>query len=437
MKRLVAVLGWAMPVLAQYAGPAILSRGDAPTAMSAGPQISFRPFVDVDGIYDTGLAGVSVNAQGALANSAAEGIQLVGGISGSHSWRHTQIGLDYRGDIRHYAKTTYYDSTDQSILLGIKHQFTRHISLNLRENGGMYSLGTGLLGLSPTVPFDPSQSFIPTTDFFDNRTVYATSQADLIIQKTARLSFDLGGGGFLNRRRSSALFGVNGADAHGDVQYRLTRRITIGGNYTYTHFHFTGILSSTDMHGGVGTFAMQLTRRLEFSGYGGFMRVETKFLQNVPVDPTVAAIIGITEGTEVSYSVRYTPNLSARLSESFSRGVLYIAGGHTITPGNGLFLTSSITNISTGYTYTGLRRWSFNAQAAYNNAESIGNVVGNYKDITGGVTASRKITHAVHTLGAFSVRKYQSGSFSLYNRVVYDVRVGIGFAPGDVPLRIW
>ena len=208
-------------------------------------------------------------------------------------------------------------------------------------------------------------------------------------------------------------------------------------NYTYTHFHFTGIFSSTDMHGGVGTFAMQLTRRLEFSGYGGFMRVETKFLQNVPVDPAVAAIIGITEGTEVSYSVRYIPNLSARLSESFSRGVLYIAGGHTVTPGNGLFLTSSITNISAGYTYTGLRRWSFNAQAAYNDGESIGNVVGNYKDVIGGVTVSRKITRAVHTLGAFTVRKYESGSFSLYNRAIYDVRVGIGFAPGDIPLRIW
>src|ERR1035437_10553014 len=41
--RMLAVLAWAMPLFAQYAGPAILSRGEAPSAL-AQPQIDFRPF---------------------------------------------------------------------------------------------------------------------------------------------------------------------------------------------------------------------------------------------------------------------------------------------------------------------------------------------------------------------------------------------------------
>jgi len=436
LKRIVVVLGWAMPLFAQYAGPAILSRGDAPSGMS-GPQINFRPFVEVSGVYETGLTGVSLNAQGQLANTAAEGVELGFGVSGSHSWRHTTIGLSYRGNIRHYDKATYYDGTDQSLLLSLRHQFTRHIALNLRESAGLFSENLGTPGLAQTVAYDPSQSYIPTTDFFDNRTIYASTQADIVIQKSSRLSFDIGGTGFLNRRRSTALYGVTGGTAMADVQYRISRRTTIGANYNYNHYSFTGIFSSTDINGANGTYAIQLTRRLEFSAYGGFSRVETKFVQNVPVDPAITAIIGITEGTSVIYSVRYIPNVSARLSQTIPRGVLYISGGHTVTPGNGLFLTSTMTNITAGYSYTGLRRWSFNLGAMYDDNNSIGNVTGRYRDVNGTLSASRQVARSIHAILSLSARKYESNAFTLYNRVFYTARLGIGFTPGDVPLRIW
>lgn len=437
MRRLLAVLGMAMPVFAQYAGPAVLSRGEAPSAM-AGPQLSFRPFLEVTGVYDTGLSAVAVNSQGDIANQSSPGVSVVAGISGSHGWKHTSIGLSYRGDYIHYTRNSSYDSTDHSFLLGVKHQFTRHVLLDLRESAGILKRDYGLLGtISPAVPFDPSQSYVPTTDFFDNRTIYGSSQADLVIQRSTRLSFDFGGDFFINRRASTALYGVTGESARGDVQYRLTRRMTVGGNYNYTHFSFNHLFSSTDIHGAAATLAYQLSRWWEFSGYGGFMRVETKFIQNVPVDPAVTAIIGITESTEVVYSVRYVPNISARLSRTFQKGVLYASGGHTVTPGNGLFLTSSLTSATLGYTYTGLRRWSFGANANYQKADSIGNVIGTYGGYSGTLNFSRQITRAVHVVGSFTARKYDSSDFPKYNSVVYQGRLGLGWAPGDVPLRIW
>jgi len=73
MQRLAALVFLAAPAFAQYAGPAILSRGDAPAAMIA-PQIDFIPFLSVVGVYDTGLAGVSLNSQGELANASSEGV---------------------------------------------------------------------------------------------------------------------------------------------------------------------------------------------------------------------------------------------------------------------------------------------------------------------------------------------------------------------------
>ena len=108
-----------------------------------------------------------------------------------------------------------------------------------------------------------------------------------------------------------------------------------------------------------------------------------------------------------------------------------------MTPGNGLFLTSKAINATTGYTYTGMRRWSFTAQAMWDRSDSLGNVLGRYSDISGGLSASRQIVKSVHFVAGAEARRYQSPSFTLYNRTVYDVHVGLGFSPGAIPLRLW
>src|SRR5215469_5841403 len=402
-----------------------------------GAQIDFRPYFEVTGIYDTGLAGVGVNTKGELGSTAAAGIQVAGGISGSHSWRHTTIGLDYRGDFNHYDKTTFYDSSDQYVALGIRHQFTRHLILNLRETAGLFDRNYNLGAIQQTLPYDPSQSTLPTTDFFDNRTEYLNTQADVIYQRTARLSFDFGGSGFINRRRSTALYGVTGAAANGDVQYRLTRRVTIGGNYRFEHFSFTRIFSSTDLHTATGTLAMRISKQLEFTGYGGVTRAETKFVETVPVDPAIAALLGIVAAQQVAYGIRYTPDVHARLSYLVPNGFFYATGGHMVIPGNGLFLTSEATTGALGYNYTGLRRWSFGVTAIYNRAYSFGNIVGNYGSGGGTLNASRQIVRNFHMVMSVTGNRYFSNTFTQYNRPIYAFRFGVGWSPGDIPRRVW
>jgi hypothetical protein len=438
--RVFLLFALAAPGFAQYAGPAILSRGDAPSGIGASP-ITFRPYFEISGIYDTGLTGAGLNAQGELGTTSSPGIQFSGGISGTHAWRHTTIGLSYHGDVNEFQKATYFDATDQSLLLSIKHQFTRHVYLDLRESAGMFSTDSGLTALQQAVSYDPAQSTLPTTDFFDNRTLYLDTQADLIYQRSARLSFDIGGDGFIDRRRSTDLYGVTGASARGDVQYRISRRSTIGANYSFTNYSFTRIFSGTYIHGFAGTYAIQLTKHLEFSGYAGVSHIDNTLEQVVPVSPVIAAILGITSGLAVSHTLSYVPNGSGRLSEQFHNGVAYITGGHTITPGNGLFLTSTQTNASAGYTFTGVRRWSLGATVVYTKAvtvgETVGGVSGAYGGTSGTLTASRLITKSMHVVAAFNVNRYDSPNFALYNRTIYSVRLGFGWAPGDVPLRVW
>jgi hypothetical protein len=434
--RAAVLLGAAAPALAQYAGPAILLRGEAPATMQ-GAELDFRPFLSISGGYTSGLSGVSVNPNGNTVNDSSSEIQVRGGVSGNHAWKRVKLGLDYHGSVRHDPKYSYFDATDQSLSLGITDRLTRHATLTLRENAGLMSNNFSTLALNPALPFDPATAYIPTSDFYDNRTIYLSTQADLTLQRSARLSFNFGGDGFLQRRRSSALYGVTGAAARADMQYRLSRRSTIGLGYTYTHYSFTGIFSSTDLHGVVISYGLRLSRNLEFTSYGGFMRAETKFVQVVPLDPAIAALLGLSAVKEVAYGISNVPNVSGRLSYAVQRGVFFISGGHSVVPGNGVFLTSTSTHAGGGYTYTARKRWSINTGVEYNRANSLGNVVGAYGGYTGTAGISRQLFRGTHVfLNAFANR-YNSPDFRNYNRWTYSFQFGFAFAPGDLALRLW
>jgi len=434
--NLLLFLALPAPLLAQYAGPAILSRGEAPAALAA-PQIDFQPFVEVSAVYDTGLAGVALNEQGQLATSSSAGATLAWGITGTHSWRHTKVGLAYHGALSFYAEQSRFSNLDQSLLFGVTHQITRHLMFSLNETAGLVTRNFGQLALQQTVPFDPSTAYVPVTDYFDNRTVYSTTQASLQIQKTARLSFALGGSEFIVDRHSKALYGSRGTSATGDLQYRLSRMTTIGAQYEYLHFSYPGIIGSTDAHGAAATYAVRLNREWEFSGYGGFMRVESKFEQTVPIDPVIAALLGISGAEEITHQIAIVPNVAGRLSRTYRTGVAYLSAGHSVLPGNGLFLTSTATQVVLGYAYTGLRFWSFGASGGYDRGTAVGTIAGDYADKNVSLLMSRVIARHLNFVLSFSVRQYSSPTYVNYNRTIEEGSIGVGYSPGDIPLRVW
>jgi len=169
----------------------------------------------------------------------------------------------------------------------------------------------------------------------------------------------------------------------------------------------------------------------------GVARFETKFEQDVPIDPAVAAIIGAGTAKRVSYNLGYTPSFTARISKTIPRGVLFLSGARTIMPGNGLFLTSKSTAITSGYSYTGLKRWGISATASEIYSNSISNVVGQYSSFIVGGSISREIMHSVHGVFGFNASKYGSGDFRNYNKWTYSLHAGLGFTPGDIPIRLW
>ena len=58
-----------------YGGPSVLSRGTPPSTIQPGTATQIRPYVSVNGIYDTGLIGYSVDQNGIPPDSAAPGVE--------------------------------------------------------------------------------------------------------------------------------------------------------------------------------------------------------------------------------------------------------------------------------------------------------------------------------------------------------------------------
>lgn len=431
--RFLAALAIALPVFGQYAGPAILSRGEVPSELIA-PDIRFIPQVSVGGVYDTGLSGVAVNDSGQLAGTASYGYYVSWGVSGNHHWRHTQLGLSYNGSITGYSTQTQFNSMSQTMLLGVTHQFNRRAAIRFSEAAGMYSRNYQTTPLVETVPFDPSTTYVPQTDFFDNRTIFATSGVNLTLQKTSRLSFSMGGLAFTNSRDSHSLTNAWGVNAQGDVQYRVTRKSTVGAYYNFMHFGYSSTSGGTDVHGFGASYSRALSARWQLSGYGGMMRVESKYLQTQAVDPLIAALLGITQAPLISHVLQSSPMMAGRISRSMRRGVLYANGGRGVTAGNGFFLTSIVTTVGGGYSYTAFRHWSLNAQVIHLSANSEGTISGKYGNTIFSLSAGRQLGRYTHWSASYSMNNYTSPQFGNYNRRIDMAAITVGFSPGEVRL---
>jgi len=434
--RIAFALSWAAVLPAQIlmeSGPSLLSRQGGARLLPQTP-LAFRPYLRVNGIYDTGLTPVSVNAVGNIPNVSAAGVEAAVGAYLFRTSQQTQVGLDYKGDFRHYTRETYFDGSDHFLSLNVIHQPSRKVMLTFRESAGTFGRAFGFS--NPVASFDTTFSQAPANELFDNRTHYLSSQADVLYIKSVRTSFNLGGDGFLVRRRSGALFGVTGATARADAAYRLTRHVSVALDYRFNHFAFTKSFGASDIHSVGGNLAIRLSRRWETALRAGFARVETQALARVNIDPVVAAIIGQTVGIEAFYKVEYLPSFAARLTRSFQRALLEFRYARDVTPGNGIFLTSRMDSVDASYTFTGLRRWNLGLNAGYSKMTSLTQEFGDYKGYTAGAGLTRNLGKSIHLVVRWDVRQFET-SVTDFNRLIHRATLGFAFSPGDVPLALW
>jgi len=418
-----------------YGGPSILSRGGPAIGRSGGQPLAFRFYASVHGTYDAGLTAPATDAQGRLFDDEAYGLKGTLGAYGYQPTRRSITALEYRGHYRHYSGRRYYNGTDHFLALSHARQLSRRVEFSLAQGAGTY--GTAFGGFGFALAGNPVATVAdPGDEIFDGRTHALISTAGLNFQKSARLLFSMSGTGFLVRRRSRALVGVNGYGAAGSWAYALSRRNTVGAGYHYGMYTFERAFGRSDIHSTYLFYGRQLSRIWLFRLGAGVYRAETQRLVTVRLDPVVAAIIGYGRAIEAFHGISYSTGGQATLMGRFRRSVLALSYRRGVHPGNGFYLTSRGDFATAYYSFTGTRRWSFGLNASYGTYSSLSQSLNKMEFYGAGAGANYRLTEMLHFTSRVDFRHSEVRNSS-YDRERYRVTVGFTFSPGDIPLSLW
>jgi hypothetical protein len=416
--------------LSDYLGPGILSRGAGNIGTRSGEDVDLRFFVSANGIYDTGLQPFSVDGTGHLANvGGLYGTEVDLGVYGVHNSRHARLGLDYKGTYRHYTSNSFFDGTDHILALGYTVQKSRRLIFDLRETAGTVSQGTSY-GAVPTVT---GSVLTPSSLLFDNRVNYLQSTMDVNYLLSAHTTLTFGGDGFGVWRKATGLIGMQGYILRGAIQHRISKRTTLGATYQHSHYDFPKAFGESDINSFSGTFATQLGPSWTVSLEGGTYIAEVKGLQQVAVDPAIAALIGVFTAQQTFYRKSTLPQWNASLGRKFQHANLTFQYQSGASGGNGVYLTSRTDAGNAIFTYTAARKWSFSARGGYSRLDSIGQSLKPYSMVTGGTGITYALTHAIQMLASYDARHQEIIDLTQL-RTSYRAMIGISFSPADIPL---
>jgi hypothetical protein len=431
----VSLTAWGQ--VASYLGPGVLSRGSGDIGSRSGQQVDLRFYFDVTGVYDTGIQPFAADAKGNLVQiNGLYGIQADVGAYGTHRWKQSSLGLDYTGNFYHYVNNSFFDGSSHSLSLGYTHQKSRRVVYDVRVVAGESAIGFGTPGFYPGGGVVSDVVNTPTTVLFDNRMYYLQPSMDMTYIQTNRTSFVFGGEGYFVRRAATGLADLNGYNLHGSIRHRLSKTKTISVTYEHVHYDFPPAFGQSDINLGQASFSSSIGRRWTFSAGGGVYQTQVQGVQQVALNPVVAALLGIGFGQQTFYVQEFAPAANLSLTGHYRTSSISISGSQSISPGNGVYLTSQQTSGGIGYSYTGIRKWNFGVSAGYNKLSSVGQGIQDYANFSGGAGITYNVSGALHIIARADSR-YQQIDVVGYNRTGYRASFGLGFSPGKIPLSLW
>jgi hypothetical protein len=259
---------------------------------------------------------------------------------------------------------------------------------------------------------------------------------DVTLIETPRTSFSFGGAGFEVWRQSKLLVGVQGYNARGTVQHKLNKTTSVGFTYQRQHFEFPRAFGQADIDTGELFLATNLGPRWQLVMRGGVFRSEVKGLQAVELNPVVAALLGTNESIQAFYRENLYPSGQISLSRKFKTSNLSFSFAQTVSPGNGVYLTSKTQTGSAGYSYTAIRKLSLSVNGGYNSLSSLGQGIAPYRGASGGGGLTYSLPWSLHAIARYDYRYQAIENFS-YKHTGYLVTIGLSYSPGHLPLSLW
>jgi hypothetical protein len=268
---------------------------------------------------------------------------------------------------------------------------------------------------------------------FDNRADYLQSSLDINLLKSDRTVFTFGGEGFGVWRKASGLIGVEGYDLHGAVQRRWSRRTTVGVLFEHSHFDYPKAFGESDINMFSATFGTQFGRNWTLSAKAGVYQAEVIGLQQVAIDPEIAALLGVTTTVRTFYRKSTFPNWDMSLTRRFRRANLSLRYSQGVSSGNGVYLTSRETMGGARFNYTATAKWSFSASGGYSRLEGIAQGLQPFSSFNGGAGVTYLLTGPIHLIARYDAR-HQEVVDGVFKGTAYRATLGISFSPGDIPL---
>ena len=425
-----AAWGQQQSTVPDYLGPEVLSRGASGVGQRAGKDVDLRFYAEASGIYDTGLAPVSVDGNGKLVHvGGLYGVELGLGAYGRHAFRHSVLGIDFGGTYRHYTKNPYFDGANQQFTLGYSWQKSQRVIFEFQQTAGTSAYASSLTGGLPLA----TDAVDDSTLLFDNRTTFFGSKVDMTYIKSARTSYTIGGTFDRIFRQSKALIGVRGYGLHGSVQHRFSARSTAGFSYQRNHYEFPGIFGGSDIDNFSGSYSRQFGRSWFISVAAGFYHSQVEGVSQVALEPALALLLGVRSVVIPFYRVNFVPSGRAELQRRFRNAVWSVSYDQRVTPGNGVYLTSRQDRADTGFSYSGIRKFSFALRGGYSRMGSLGETLPPYSQYIADTNVTYAITDAFHLTAGFGAmhQEIDGGNF---NRNATRTTIGIAFSPGNIPI---
>jgi hypothetical protein len=305
-----------------------------------------------------------------------------------YSLGHDHVTVVYDGSLSHSSEPGGYNGANNSLTVDYTYLITRHL---LSQNDTLMNPSTG-----PETIANINPGISPNVQIPDTGTKQFTSTADIIWQKSSRLSFHARGSFFRLWQDSTSLHGVTGQQLSGDVTYRLTHRTTIGAYYSFTSYLYSrgfGI-SRINTAGLIYSYAFNRSTQLRLRG--GNSRITSFGLQTVQIARPAAALLGVSPGViELSLGSN-VPDFSAQLVKDFG-SLRTVSFGYELvdSPGNGVYMTSRQQSISVNFIARLRRTYLLSVGISRDSLESIMQVAGNYRSESATVQLSRAYEHGV------------------------------------------
>jgi hypothetical protein len=422
----------------EYSGPAVLSRSYSISQPLIPQQLKWQESIGVSAVYDSGISR-PVNADGSLGPpSTLIGTMVNWSLAGRHYFRRDMVSVSYNGNISEYSGIGAYNGSNQTISASYAHVLSRRLTLNLSGSGSILAQNSVLENqpVGPETIANINIASSPNIQIYDLGTKQFTSQADLTWQLTSRLSFSMGTSYFGIERDSLLLLGVTGQQARGDVNYRLTRKTTIGAYYSFNHYlypHGFGN-SATNTAGLIYSYAFNRTTQLRFRG--GLSEVESLGLQTVQINPAIAALLGESSGVIDAYNTYRSTDFSAQLVKDFHGGqkTASLAYARGISPGNGVFQTSQQESISATLTARVFRTYSLTVGAGRDTLRAVTQNLGRYQSEYGRLTLGRTYRRGI---GLSLSGEYRYFDVDILGSVRNQLRITSGVTWGSGTGRLW